>query len=362
MDLYRQDAGSLGQAERTPQGGYRVPAVIASAGVLEYVENGRTVREYTPPAVLEAAAASLRDAPVTVEHPPRSASTPERLITPANYAEHTQGNTTDVSFDGRDLHGALVVQGSRGVAYLSGGARGVSAGYTVRVDETPGTTPEGEPYDRVRTALRFNHTALVRSARQSRARVVLDSAGHQLEENDMPDTAELQQEIGALKVRVDSAEAATTAEKTRADSAEAARDVLQAQVDELKAKLAAASDPARLDSAVTERVTLLAQAAKLAPKAKLEGLDSLGIKRAVLAEIAPTVKLDGRDEVYVSAAYDVAIASDPNGHKQLAQLINPPARLDSKQQPVEHPTDAARKAAIARRAEDAKAPLAHRRG
>ena len=64
---------------------------------------------------------------------------------------------------------------------------------------------------------------------------------------------------------------------------------------------------AKADQAV--RSALETEARKhLAADAKLETMDDLAVKRAVVAKLEPAVKLDGKDAAYVGVAFDLAIA------------------------------------------------------
>lgn len=58
---------------------------------------------------------------------------------------------------------------------LDTSARELSCGYTLTLDETPGTTPEGEHYDAIQRNIRYNHLAVVPRARAgSLARLNID--------------------------------------------------------------------------------------------------------------------------------------------------------------------------------------------
>ncbi|MGC8517919.1 MAG: DUF2213 domain-containing protein [Steroidobacteraceae bacterium] len=77
--------------------------------------------------------------------------------------------------------------------------RELSAGYRYEPDMTPGTTPEGEPYDGRMTKLRFNHTALVCEGRAgSDVHVADESPLEMMSVKNRKLIARLQQKIPAL--------------------------------------------------------------------------------------------------------------------------------------------------------------------
>ena len=103
---------------------------------------------------------------------------------------------------------------------------------------------------------------------------------------------------GELKTRADAASQATA----RADAADAT-------VTKLKGELAQATDPARLDAAISARTELQAQAVAILGKDEAAKLDHGKLKTAIIAKVFPAVKLDGKDAAYLDAMYDAAIAA-----------------------------------------------------
>jgi hypothetical protein len=174
-----RSGSALGKAKRTPGGGYRVPAVVARVGVLEYPNpDGSVLREYTPASVLRAAADGLADAPVTNLHPPVHATPQGPLVTADNASTYRRGFVAGpVAFDGNLLTADLVIDSADLIQAIEGGRREVSLGYLRELDFTPGLTPDGAPYDAIRVKITANHVAIVDTARAGRqARLVLDHA------------------------------------------------------------------------------------------------------------------------------------------------------------------------------------------
>lgn len=154
IDVARLDGS---RAERTPQGGLRVPANFTRTGVFEYRNQDGTVRrEYRPPTEVfdSDSLASLEDAPVTDLH--------QGMVNPGNHQALAKGHVRNINRAGNFVAGVVLVQDADLVAAVERGDRvEVSCGYNCKLDMTPGTTPEGEPYHAVQTQVRYNHVALL---------------------------------------------------------------------------------------------------------------------------------------------------------------------------------------------------------
>jgi hypothetical protein len=199
-------------------------------------------------------------------------------------------------------------------------ARELSCGYSLNLDETPGTTPEGEHYDAIQRNIVYNHVALVPQGRAGIARLNMDGSQIIDDERNENDMAEM------TKIRLDSGieyecapEVKVEIEKMRKDSAEAkkAMDTMQAKFDALEADLKKeqegrvadkAEHIAKFDEAVKARVELL----KVAEAHKVENADSMSdteIKTAVIKAVrGDAINLDGKSADYIEAAYDMAKA------------------------------------------------------
>lgn len=312
--VFRADYGTLGKAETTPQGGIRVAAAITRSGVLSYVQpDGTVVKEYRPATEVfsKDSKASLRDAPVTLDHPPEN-------LKPRNFKKYTAGHLAgDVSEDGNKLAATLCVQDSAAIEAIEGGWRDVSCGYHCDVDETPGVTADGEQYDRVQRNIRYNHVAIVQHGRAGKeVGLRLDSAGNQTQGDRMNEKIEI---IGGVEhtvgtpahkdavTRRDTAtneglakiadlEAKLLAEKTRADSAEKNLVAVKERARELLS-------PKSLDRAVAQRTAVIARAKQLAPELKTDGLTNAEIRSAVVKAARPEIRLDGRDAEFVKGVF-----------------------------------------------------------
>lgn len=182
MAVRRLDYASFDASKfaRSPSGGLVVPARLTRTGVFEYkTPNGETVREYRPESEVfsQASLATLNDAPVTVKHPSGE-------VTPDNWSTVSKGHVVAGSAAKSDeyLDAKLVLADAHTIDLaLCKELVEISCGYTCDLVEEPGTSPAGEPYDRVQTNIVYNHVALG-GTNWGRAgkncAIKLDSLGH----------------------------------------------------------------------------------------------------------------------------------------------------------------------------------------
>lgn len=327
--MLRIDAsGSLGKAQRTPQGGYQIPATLTRSGVFTYVEAGRTVREWRPPEEVEASIVTLTAAtPVTHLHPVDRGQ--NVYVTPQNYRKFAVGNLVESArMDGADGHvsAVLALQDAGIIAAVEAGAREISCGYSLeRVDETPGVTPDGEEYDRIQRGIKYNHVAIVPRGRAGNTVALrLDGAGNSIPEGqptmkfrvDGRDVAaeDLPTAIAQYEVKQTTAIQTLTSER---DAALGRADTAEASVKDLESKVAELADPKRVDEAVSARLALVADAQKvLGPDWRADGQDELAIKRAVAKHSHPALaaRIDSATVEYLTPLFDAALtrsAADP---------------------------------------------------
>ncbi|SCU95521.1 conserved hypothetical protein [Cupriavidus necator] len=90
-----------------------------------------------------------------------------------NAKQHTVGAVlSEGRQDGENTVGDVVVHDTSPIA---AGKKDLSCGYTLTLDETPGEC-NGRRYDAVQRNIRYNHLALVRAGRAGNARLNLDAA------------------------------------------------------------------------------------------------------------------------------------------------------------------------------------------
>jgi hypothetical protein len=342
----RYDRGEVRKPETTDAGFLRADAYVTRAGVFVYRDaQGRERRELRHPDEVFApeSLASLQMAPLTLNHPPG-------VVTSENARELTVGHVGDsVSRDDEFVKTPVLVTDAAAVkAVLDGTHRETSCGYTADVSDEAGTY-EGEPYDSVQKNIRYNHVALVprgRAGPEVRVRLDADSmaqvdivsskaqrapGGHvlkkirkdgitvELEESEVPAFTALVEKFeaalegakvqaaDAAKKLVD-AQAAAESEKQKATAAAGASDAAKAKIDALEAQLKTANDPARIDSAVRERVALETKARPvLGDGVKLDGLTTRQVQALVLEKLTPGFKADGAEDAYVRGRFDTAL-------------------------------------------------------
>lgn len=336
--MLRFDFVDLSRAHVTPEGWIRDRPVLSRSGVFSYTRADGTVqREYRPPEEVfhPDHLASLRGVPVTDGHPGRvTAANPDAIVG----AVLTAGERED-----QNLVAELVIHNTGRL----GSRRELSLGYSLELDMTPGTTPEGEHYDAIQRNPRVNHLAVVHRGRAGNARLRLDredaasepvdppASGPPSEEGTMPNLTTVRldgglsydnvpQEVAhALTVARDTLanerarhetiladmrrdhEAALAEANRRADAAEAERDALKAKETDNTAAVEKARNDAIAETRT--RMELEAEAKKHGVEVRADMSDR-AIREAVVRKLrtdAPAFA--GKSDEYVQYAFDHAI-------------------------------------------------------
>ncbi len=333
---YRYDVVQMKKPERTAQGFLRADAVLTRSGVFSYRNNDGSIRkEYRPPEEVfrDDSLRTFEDAPVTVDHP-------DRMVTKENAREFSVGTVKETPRrDGDFAIARLLVTDAKAIEEVESGRRSaVSCGYECDFDGIPGITPDGERFDGSQRNIRGNHLALVGAGRAGpEARVRLDAADavqvesqqvsprqqelfdmktktiridgvdHELPEHSAQiverELKRRDDEIVALKSTVSTKTTEADREKARADG-----------LDEKVKKITTDASPENFNKAVQERVELLGAAYAIlgeekCDELKVDTLESLAIKKAVVMAVSPEAKLEGKSVDYVAARYDQAIES-----------------------------------------------------
>lgn len=156
--VVRYDAVSaLRSPTITAQGFLRADGHAARCGVQVYRNDDGTERRELrlPEEVFRAdALAGFEGAPITAGHPPE-------MITAANAARYTKGTATQPARRDGDLVAAsIVITDPTLIARVQRGDNGMSVGYLVEYDPTPGVHPKYGRYDGVQRRLVINHIAV----------------------------------------------------------------------------------------------------------------------------------------------------------------------------------------------------------
>jgi hypothetical protein len=333
----------------TPEGFLRGRAVVTNVGVFTYRNADGTIHTELrlPEEVFDSESLdSLRMKPLTNNHP-------DELVTPENIKNYqvgslgdNPGSTTQV----RDYNGSYVdrdkltdgyhlaidmcITEQNAIADVKNGKRALSCGYTCDLEKAEdGAKWCGVPYDFIQRHIRYNHVAIVDSARAGdEAKIRMDSGAWIL------DTKKSKLDEGGKdimtmkKVNLDGVEyeaeapviAALTKATERADKADkelervngefsiitADRDTFKEKAEKLDKDLTdlknAAPDKTKLDEAVDAKIRLL-QGANLAGVEIKDGMADLDVRKAVIQKVFPNANFDGKDEIYVMARFDGAM-------------------------------------------------------
>lgn len=307
----RFDKATFSKAARLDNGMLRAPARLSRTGVFEYQQSDGSVRrELRLPEEVFAAdsMASFELLPVTDDHPNENGG----RVTADNVKRLSVGTVGAPIREGRFLAGTLMVADSAMVAKAEAGKQELSLGYFCDLEPAkPGAvwqdsdTGERLPYDFIQRNIRGNHVAIVDRGRAGpEVRMQLDAADAvQLGDVKKP-AVKIEKKMEKTEAEI-LAVAALAAAKAESDKHAARADAAEAKIVELEKSLAAANDPAKLHAAVAARVALeTAARVHLGPDAKLDALDSHGVKSAVVAKLSASVKLDGKSADYVDALFE----------------------------------------------------------
>lgn len=337
---FRYDSVQLRSPVQLPDGRIRVDGILTRSGVFTYRNpDGSERREYRPPdEVFHAdSLASFALAPVTDDHP-------SEMVTASNargLAVGVVGET--VRQDGDFVIGSLMIFDQTTIEKMYSGKCALSCGYEVKIDHTPGVTPEGERFDAIQRKIKGNHVAIVdvgRAGPEARAR--MDSAiqvSHNT--NPKPPTGEYPMEelkkaladLAKAEARADEAEAKLKTETERADKESARADAAEAaKADADKAREDAVS--ARPEE-IKSRVALEMQASPILREddtdPDLGALSDIEIKKSVIRKLDSKADLEGKSDAYIEARYDLALERETQStrsREDLREVVAHNARSD----------------------------------
>ncbi len=334
--VQRLDFISLEKATFTAEGFLRDAPVVTKVGIFEYRNPDQSIRrEFRPPDEVfrEDSLQSLMGKPITLRHPSSGTVTGENARQLAVGTVLSPGRA-----DGDFVRADLVIHDA---ATVRSGKRGLSCGYNLDLDMTPGEY-NGMRYDCIQRNIRYNHLAVVDSGRAGvEARLNLD--GDQIidEEEDKPmpkirldngieyDAAP-EVVVAYEKLRQDNTTLNNTLTETKRslDTTEAERDTLKARVDGHAVELDKVRKDAdeKIGERVKARVALLDTAKKFNVD-KADGLTDRQVKEAVIKAVRGDDKLDlsGKSDDYVNAAFDMAAA---DGTKRLDAMATQRQKLN----------------------------------
>ena len=380
--------------ERTAEGFLKGRAIVTSIGVFTYKRKDGTIqRELRLPEDVFSIDTlnSMKLKPVTLNHPTElvTSDNADKLQVgslgdnPSSTKQETTWNGNPVPWkditDGINCAIDMVITRKDAIDAIINGKQALSMGYTCDLEQAqPGATWCGVEYDFIQHNIRYNHCAIVDSARAGdNAKIELraDSDDAVLEDivtkTDGGETMlkkinldgiDYEAEAEVIKALQKADAKAEKAEKEKEDACnekktmdkkvadmekkvtefekriselEAERDSAKEKADGLEKELekakADSADPKRLDAAVKEKMELLHNAAKANVEVK-EDMSDMDIKKAIILATFPNAKFDGKDDVYVQARYDatVEMLCDKNDGKtrQVTSDMPPENRAD----------------------------------
>lgn len=330
MQITVQDRSSyrITHREYTDEGFLRVPGRVARSGIQEYLarelgldgDPNRVVRVYRPPEEVfnEDSLASYDGVDVTLNHP-------AGLVTSDNFRQVSTGVVRGAGErDDEYVKSNLIIKDKAAIDAVNRGKCELSAGYTAIYDDTPGVTPDGEPYDYVQRDIRINHVAIVDRGRAgANARIFDQLPKGNIMHKIMLDSGrsvEVQDEATALLV-TDTIDRLTKQLKEAEDAKQAAIAAADAKIEELQEARKASSDEA-IKARVEAIANTLTKGRKIAGDAfTCDSVDPMQIMRDALAVRRPNVDWKDKPDAYVQAAFDMAQEMPADDNKeQLRQL------------------------------------------
>jgi hypothetical protein len=309
--------------------------IVARTGIYIYQQPDGTIRrEYRPPEEVfdTDSEASFVGKPIVVGHPASgivNSDTAQDLAIGTILSSGYPKDETNIACD-------IVIHNPSAI----GEKRGLSLGYRVDIEETSGTTPDGQQYDVIQRNIRINHLAVVDRGRagakarlnldgdeiiegvETKMKIKIDSVDFEVDEKIANYVNSLQNKEENARVKLDTANTElksvkeqNTALKADADDKKAKLDAMTAERDGLKAKVDAAD--AEKEKAVKEAVEAvkadmqeraeLEETAKIAKVEKTDGLTNAELKAGIVkAAFGEKFKLDGASDAYLDGAYSAA--------------------------------------------------------
>jgi hypothetical protein len=315
--------------QKTKEGFLSGRAIVTNIGVFPYLNSDGTIRhelrlpeEVMDPDSLE----TLKMKPISNEHPV------EKVIDTENVKQHQVGFTgSDVRNDAYHISVPVTITDQKAIEAINNGKRALSAGYSLMLEEKPGTWM-GVHYDAIQRNIRYNHVAIVDRGRAGDAAKIRmdgaekasfyiswsnDSAQNKVKEDktlnenlkkitldgvEYNAEAEVIKTVTGLKNRVDTLEKELTDLKTEKSTLEADRDTLKDKVDQLEKD---AADEAKIEERVHKRIVILT-AAEMAG-INTDGKTEKEIMSEVILKVFPKANLKDRDDGYILGRFEGAV-------------------------------------------------------
>ncbi len=317
---------------RTTRDGYLVANPrVARIGIQEYrgIELGRTdvatVRVFRPEEEVfhTDAMKSLAHRPITNDHPPE-------MVDARNWRKFAVGSIGDtIARDGEYVRVPTTLMDGETIAAVKAGKRELSVGYHADIDWTPGEF-NGERYDARMVNIRGNHLAVVDTARggpnlklgdnSAMKTILVDGLSVSLEDKD---AQIVQRALDAAAKRVKDAEDDEDEKKKEKEKSDALIATKDAEIATLKANLADATNPAKLDAAARERVATIAKGrAIMGDKLVSDGKTTADMRRQVVSFKLADVAKDWTDAQVDASFAALTVDVKDNGSDPLAHALS----------------------------------------
>jgi hypothetical protein len=321
-----------GKLEETTEGYLRGVATVTRTGVFDYRNaDGTTRKELRLPEEVFSpeSMATLKMIPITNTHP-------AQMVNADNVTRLSVGYTGENvhSENGELLNAPVTISHKDGVLAVKNGRRELSLGYSLELEPTSGIY-NGERYDAIQRNIKYNHLALVDSARAGSVTAIRLDAEDAVAiglaintdnkqgatvkvfikgaEHDLPEV--VVNHLAGESTRADDAEKELKAVKTE-------KDVLQARADELAAKVSENKDNSKeIEAAAQVRAELLLNAKENLDSDAFEGLKgktNSEIMAAVITAKRPGFNADGKSAEYLQARFD-SLLEDSANHETTEQ-------------------------------------------
>ena len=316
----------IGKVTETPEGFIKATAVVTRSGIFTYRNaDGSTRLEYRPPEEVfnEDSLESMKMIPVTNGHP-------KEFVNKSNAKKFMVGSTGEsVEKRGDEVAVSLLITHADAIDAIKNGRRELSLGYDLKLQKTPGVSPEGQRYDAIQRNIEYNHLALVDSARAGLTaclRFDSEDAGQVTDGTTATQQGGRKMFITVNGVQhevTDAVGAAYASQVQRGDAAETAIVAAKAEVDKATARVDAAEDKVKkaeaaaqntdasdveIEKRVASRLRLATIAGKNMDAKEIQALTGKSERDIKIAIIAKNTDgkfvADGKSDDYLTARVD----------------------------------------------------------
>ncbi len=337
--VFRCDRLPLGSVIKTDEGFLIANAPIAKVGVMRYtLADGSTRRELVDQETLTNTDSneSLKLKPVTNMHPR------ERIVNKRNAKYRTVGSVGETfEFKSDALFAKFTINSQDAITDVERGRKQLSPGYKVDIIMESGTF-EGQRYDAIQRNRRYNHLAVVDSARGgAELKLNIDHCdsddgiqfiNNKDEESKGMETyridgigyeaaPEVVNYISKLDAKIDGLKDDVKTANDKASLFEAKADSLSEEVEKLKK----VDSQDVVNAAVKERLSIEKTASRVLKEDSFDSLTNVEVMKKVIVEKYPDSekKLDGKDHVYIAARFDAITETlDDDAFAKQKKIVN----------------------------------------